>query len=173
MGRECTPRSPGPNVTWTDSTFGQLCRYNFHRRSASQRAMELVLNLLWLTLAVPAILIWRRGVACPHASGHSCRSLVLLGCVLTLLFPVISATDDLHPMRAEIEESSTSKRLAKQALSVKPLTCSLSGGVPSLPIETASFIPTNCFCELVSNSAPALPGQTLMAPTGGRAPPAA
>jgi len=135
--------------------------------------MELVLNLLWLMLAVPAVLIWRRGVTCPHASGHSCRSLVLLGCVLALLFPVISATDDLHPMRAEIEESSASKRLAKQALSAKSPTCSLSGGVPALPVETASFIPANCFCELVSNSAPVLPGQTLIAPIGGRAPPTA
>lgn len=33
-----------------------------------------------------------------------------LGCLLVMLFPVISATDDLRAMRAEMEESPTGKR---------------------------------------------------------------
>jgi hypothetical protein len=33
-----------------------------------------------------------------------------LACALVVLFPVISATDDLHAMRAEMEESPISKR---------------------------------------------------------------
>ena len=41
--------------------------------------------------------------------------LLALGCALVLLFPVISATDDLHAMRAEMEESATSKRAVRQA----------------------------------------------------------
>lgn len=38
-----------------------------------------------------------------------------LGCALVLLFPVISASDDLHAMRAEMEESSPGKRGVAQA----------------------------------------------------------
>ena len=45
--------------------------------------------------------------------------LLALGCALVLLFPVISATDDLHAMRAEMEESATSKRAVPQAGSEK------------------------------------------------------
>lgn len=33
-----------------------------------------------------------------------------LACALVVLFPVISATDDLHAVRAEMEESPISKR---------------------------------------------------------------
>lgn len=47
------------------------------------------------------------------------QCLLALGCVLVLLFPVISATDDLHAMRAEVEESSVSKRSVHQATSEK------------------------------------------------------
>jgi hypothetical protein len=39
--------------------------------------------------------------------------------VLVLLFPVISASDDLHAMRAEMEESATNKRTVRQAGSDK------------------------------------------------------
>ena len=42
-----------------------------------------------------------------------------LGCALVLLFPVISATDDLHAMRAEMEESSPGKRGVCQAAGEK------------------------------------------------------
>jgi hypothetical protein len=43
--------------------------------------------------------------------------LLALGCALVLLFPVISASDDLHVMRAEMEDSSISKRTVRQASS--------------------------------------------------------
>ena len=68
--------------------------------------MELTLNLLWLLLAVPAIWIWRgpRTDSAPDL-GQSMRRLLLLGCVLIVLFPVVSATDDLQAMRPEMEES--------------------------------------------------------------------
>src|SRR5579872_5902662 len=75
--------------------------------------MELLLNILWLLLAVPAFWMWQH----PRGNGegtHACgplRALALLGCVLLLLFPVVSATDDIHAIRPEIEESQ-SKRIA-------------------------------------------------------------
>ncbi len=77
--------------------------------------MELFLNLCWLSLLVPAYLLWRQRTFFPSTSNHGSSVpplvfLCVLGCVLVLLFPVISASDDLHAMRAEMEESSPCKR---------------------------------------------------------------
>lgn len=47
------------------------------------------------------------------------QCLIALACLLVLLFPVISATDDLHAMRAEMEESSPGKRGVRQAAGEK------------------------------------------------------
>jgi len=78
--------------------------------------MELLLNLAWLLLALPAYWLWRRGTeARVPRRVSSLQCLLALGCVLVLLFPVISASDDLHAMRAEMEESSPSKRTVRQA----------------------------------------------------------
>ena len=74
--------------------------------------MELLLNLAWLLLALPAYWLWR---SAKRRSLSSRQCLLALVCVLTLLFPVISATDDLHAMRAEMEESGTGKRSVRQA----------------------------------------------------------
>jgi hypothetical protein len=79
--------------------------------------LELLLNLAWLLLAVPAYWLWQRQKTSARAARHvtSLQCLLALGCVLVLLFPVISASDDLHAMRAEMEESSSSKRAVRHA----------------------------------------------------------
>jgi len=78
--------------------------------------MELLLNLAWMLLALPACWLWRRDAGSRAARGVNALQCVLaLGCVLVLLFPVISASDDLHAMRAEMEDSSISKRTVRQA----------------------------------------------------------
>ena len=79
--------------------------------------MELLLNVVWLTLALPAIWVWRHQPVRARYSPDSSRlraSLLLL-CLLMLLFPVVSATDDMHPMRPEMEESNPFKRLVKHS----------------------------------------------------------
>ncbi len=82
--------------------------------------MELLLNLLWVLLALPAYWVWRRDAGVRQGRRFSSRQVLLaLGCVLVLLFPVISATDDVHAMRAEMEDSSISKRTVRQAGSEK------------------------------------------------------
>jgi hypothetical protein len=80
--------------------------------------MELLLNLVWVLLALPAYWLWRRSGDSERGPGKL-QCLLALGCVLVLLFPVISATDDLHAMRAEMEESASSKRAVRQAGSEK------------------------------------------------------
>ena len=78
--------------------------------------MELLLNLAWVLLALPGYWLWRRGAEARQSQRlSSLQFLLALGCALVLLFPVISASDDLHAMRAEMEESSPSKRAVRQA----------------------------------------------------------
>ena len=77
--------------------------------------LELTLNLIWVLLALPAYVLWR-------SKGPRSRSfggLLVLGCCLVLLFPVISATDDLHAMRPEIEESGLGKRSSRHSITSK------------------------------------------------------
>lgn len=73
--------------------------------------MELLLNLCWLLLIGPGTYLWLRQRR--HAKPIYQFSIALV-CLLFLLFPVISATDDLHAMRQEMEETSPSKRALKQ-----------------------------------------------------------
>jgi hypothetical protein len=83
--------------------------------------MELLLNLVWVLLALPAYWLWRNRVTHePRETPSSAlQCLLALGCVLILLFPVISATDDLHAMRCEVEEPGVNKRTVRQAGSEK------------------------------------------------------
>lgn len=78
--------------------------------------MELLLNLAWLLLAVPAVWLWRRSTGAPASRKFTAlQCVVALGCILVILFPVVSATDDLHVMRNEMEESPASKRNIRHA----------------------------------------------------------
>ncbi len=83
--------------------------------------MELFLNLCWLSLLLPAYLLWRErlaGAAEGRAKDSAARPLIFictLGCAFILLFPVISASDDLHAMQAEMEEFSPGKGSVSQA----------------------------------------------------------
>jgi hypothetical protein len=90
--------------------------------------MELILNVFWVLLALPAYWLWRRqtGTLRRGNSLSSWQCILVLGCILMLLFPVVSATDDLHVMRPEIEESSTSKRTLKHAATGKTFAWLLS-----------------------------------------------
>jgi HAMP domain-containing protein len=72
--------------------------------------VELFLNILWLLLLGPGIGLWLRR----RRTTSSLRFFVALACLLFLLFPVISASDDLHAMRSEMEESSPGKRVLEQ-----------------------------------------------------------
>lgn len=77
--------------------------------------MELFLNLCWLSLLLPAFLLWRQRAVEDRPVESVARPLLFLcalGCALILLFPVISASDDLHAMRPEMEESERASRHA-------------------------------------------------------------
>jgi len=100
--------------------------------------MELLLNLTWLLLALPAFLLWRgcRGVSA-GSRFTAVQCLLALSCMLVTLFPVVSATDDLRAMRAEMEESPVSKRSLCQS-SGERLSASKSQAQPALASTTYS-----------------------------------
>ena len=75
--------------------------------------MELLLNLCWLLLMGPGIYLWLRQ---RRQAKPVLQFSIALACLLFLLFPVISATDDLHAMRQEMEEPGPSKRALKQVV---------------------------------------------------------
>jgi len=78
--------------------------------------MELLLNLAWLLLALPAFWLWRGSKTATGGHRFTALQCVLaLGCVLVILFPVVSATDDLRAMRNEMEESPANKRTTRAA----------------------------------------------------------
>ena len=137
--------------------------------------MELLLNLLWLMLAVPAALIWRGQSASSQSSGKQsrARSFVLLGCLMALLFPVVSASDDLHPISTEIEESGPFKRTVKQSPGVKPPACGCDGGSVAQPARVASFRPDINAFGAVSEYLRVLPRHNLVRVIDDRAPPEA
>lgn len=134
--------------------------------------MELLLNLAWLLLALPACWLWRRTRrSCAGRDSGSLQCLLALACALVVLFPVISATDDLRAMRTEMEETPASKRNLRQAVQDKGSPW--NGGIESqtaVPVAFISMTPGAEHAELAVS-----PSFTLIAlPSihhAGRAPP--
>jgi hypothetical protein len=67
--------------------------------------MEFFLNLCWFALLLPAYVLWRRRVSSQPWTRASFVIVCTLGCALVLLFPVVSASDDLHAVGQAMEES--------------------------------------------------------------------
>lgn len=104
--------------------------------------MELLLNLVWLLLALPAYWLWQRGADSRKQCKVSALQFFLaLACALVLLFPVISATDDLHVMRAEMEDAAVSKRAVRQAGGEKTSGWVNRGQGTPLIVASADWLP--------------------------------
>jgi hypothetical protein len=134
--------------------------------------MELLLNLAWLLLILPAYHLWRGSrTAVSGQKLGSLQTLLALACVLVILFPVVSATDDLHAMRAEIEESPSSKRSVLHASSDKASGWNLRLQSPPAIVENPRV-----FAPIFERSN-ITPTQNFLLPTGlvihhvGRSPP--
>jgi hypothetical protein len=79
---------------------------------------ETVLNALWFILAIASFGLLFRSFAYrsaePSRSSTRLQCVVALGCVLAILFPVISLTDDLHDMQAAVEDPASSGMTVKK-----------------------------------------------------------
>ena len=71
--------------------------------------MELILNLVWVFVAIAGILLQivtlSRTAGASHRAASPARKVVAMGCALVILFFVISMTDDLHDQLLVWEES--------------------------------------------------------------------
>jgi hypothetical protein len=79
--------------------------------------MEIALNLCWLAVVVAAYGVWLRR---PQYRGRRLRTpqewvagALVLACVLFLIFPVISISDDVRAAREFLEEPSSDQPLTK------------------------------------------------------------
>lgn len=131
--------------------------------------METILNLIWLGITLVAIWLWRfRWSASRRNPRHSSwLEAVAMVCILALLFPVISLTDDLHPEVVPVDSISSKRNhcllaascahtdRAKVPSSVRPwvalvshfpeeITPVFSGFVLSFSVSQASLI---CFAS--------------------------
>lgn len=132
--------------------------------------MELLLNLTWLLLALPAYLLWRGSRSMPSARRFTAvQCMLAVGCMLVTLFPVVSATDDLRAMRAEMEESPVSKRSICQS-SGERHSASKSQAQPALAITTRSSISYEQGWHFVVAALITMPASSAIVRSG-RAPP--
>jgi hypothetical protein len=80
--------------------------------------MELTLNAAWLLIAVSSCMLIGRRIISRRLEGSSVAgsvvSVIALGCVLAILFPVISLSDDLQEMQAAVVEVSPSRVAIKK-----------------------------------------------------------
>src|SRR5579862_9528528 len=135
--------------------------------------MELLLNLIWVLLAVPAFWLWRREALPAHRNRYlnPVRCVLALGFVLLLLFPVISATDDLRAMQPETEECPSGRRACRSAENEKDHSPHMGTG-PALVALFTAFAPSDEFRALVVTFSVQQPIPVLRAAATGRAPPA-
>lgn len=64
-----------------------------------------------MALAAFSVFLRSRGVSSQQANVPYSKAFLALACVVVLLFPVVSASDDLHPTQAVLEEAT--KRLQR------------------------------------------------------------
>ena len=69
--------------------------------------MELLLNVAWLAIAAVTFIafVCRHKGSAWYARVPYQTALLALACALALLFPVVSASDDLHPTQAVLEDA--------------------------------------------------------------------
>ena len=133
--------------------------------------MELLLNLVWVLLAFPAFWVWRVAKDRPGPGQQSRYCWLTLACILILLFPVVSATDDLQALRPEMEEASSQDALGsphhgKLLASVRTVCDSFAS-----PATLCSGRPEPAISGLVAQPTMLLSANHLMITRAGRAPP--
>lgn len=112
--------------------------------------MELALNLVWVGVAIAAILAQILTLSDTGASlrrpASYVRKLMAMGCTLVILFFVISMTDDLHNQQVLVEDRKSARIVAATATTANPAS------LRPLPTDLLLFSPALAF----SSCAPAV-----------------
>jgi len=138
--------------------------------------MELLLNAIWLALAAGLLSVWRARWL-PRIRGgsreRSRQSFVGLVCVLALLFPAISLSDDLHPTVIALPDTKSAYAIAHSHDSPGP--GSRSHFVPHVftgPVRPLRFrVVLSARDTLIGCAPPILSNDPLHGLISGRAPP--
>jgi hypothetical protein len=137
--------------------------------------METFLNLVWLAVTLAAVWLWRFLWAGSrrHPTHSRGMEVIAIVCVLALLFPVISLTDDLHPEIVPADTVSSKRNhgllvahgsqagLSKSSLNARSVFAILSVAPPQFELSFAGIVPAG----------EVLPSRLLSAPGSGRSPP--
>jgi hypothetical protein len=131
--------------------------------------VELLLNLCWLALLLPAFLLWQRRNPSDRSTRRSLLFACTLACLLVLLFPFISASDDLHAGAQAIEESKRTLHGSHGAGSLSVHTI-VSFSFSAMPAASAWQVPLERAGTVLEFS-PHSVGTFAAVPWIGRAPP--
>jgi hypothetical protein len=137
--------------------------------------METTLNLIWLLVTIAAVWLWRfRWTVSRENRRHSRRmESIAMVCVLALLFPVISLTDDLHPETVAVDSASGKRNACLVAASCPHARNAaikfgkhFSVGLISRPFAAADLVITEFLAGANFDKASSIVGNSR-----GRAPP--
>src|ERR1700682_3101895 len=124
--------------------------------------METLLNLSWLFIAVAtavAFSVWSARLPEGADARRMRRSVGLaLVCVVALLFPSISVTDDLAPDTSALEEWSSARRVAL-AIAIAQHAFALTAAVDFAPLPVRGPIALACVGLAV------IPSLTVLSPS--------
>lgn len=136
--------------------------------------MELLLNLVWLLVVAVAIVGW----LCQNRDRSTARPGVLLqvialACILAVLFPAISATDDLHASQLAVEASDVARKVLRSMNTVTTSgTVNWLHFVPALLLLARAMMPRRRLFTKASQSRCILPVAGHFTLLESRAPPA-
>jgi hypothetical protein len=131
--------------------------------------LELLLNVVWVLVVTASVLLWRQfSSASEHCSRRPVTALVALVCILVLLFPVISATDDLHVAEFAVEDSGrkvlrhllpdTSSGIQGSHAAFAPPVPQFCLAIPLaltvVPVQQPQLLSTSSYRDSVSDRAP-------------------
>ena len=116
------------------------------------KIMELTLNLIWVCVAIAAVLslfttLLSSGAQLRRPESYS-RKVIAMGCALVILFFVISMTDDLHNQQVLVEERKGSRIAAVMGAAAH------SASARAIPTDFLLFFPP----EALSLTLPGLGG---------------
>jgi hypothetical protein len=116
--------------------------------------METILNLVWVIVALAAVglCFTRRAKYKQDTRARVICEMIAIGCVVLLLFPVISLTDDLHPEVVAVDSASGKRggasllaHAARPHHSTPKTGISFLAVLPPPAVTTLKFGAAGCF----------------------------